>query len=217
MSHFIIKIICLSFSETAGNRLHEAIEHCYRETSSLVLDTMFRRYKLMDHVSAMRKYLLLGQGDLIRYLLELLDEELNQPAANLYPHNLAGILESAIRATNTQFEDPDILERLDVRLLDVQPGDTGWDVFSLDYKVQGPIGKKKRLSLIFFRGCFNLFLTYQRFIITIPRNYAFYRHNLRTKNPYKLSYAIQCSLAWQTDGIHAFLHVDKRNRSSQDG
>jgi len=130
----------LLFSETAGNRLHEAIEHCYRETSSLVLDTMFRRYKLMDHVSAMRKYLLLGQGDLIRYLLELLDEELNQPAANLYPHNLAGILESAIRATNTQFEDPDILERLDVRLLDVQPGDTGWDVFSLDYKVQGPIG-----------------------------------------------------------------------------
>ena len=52
---------------------------------------MFRRYKLMDHVSAMRKYLLLGQGDLIRYLLELLDEELNQPAANLYPHNLADI------------------------------------------------------------------------------------------------------------------------------
>ena len=132
----------LLFSEPTGNCLHEAIEHCYRETSSLVLDTMFRRYKLMDHVSAMRKYLLLGQGDLIRYLLELLDEELNQPAANLYPHNLAGILESAIRATNTQFEDPDILERLDVRLLDVQPGDTGWDVFSLDYKVQGPIGKR---------------------------------------------------------------------------
>ena len=130
----------LLFSESTGNRLHEAIEQCYRETSNLVLDTMFRRYKLMEHVSAMRKYLLLGQGDLIRYLLELLDEELNQPASNLYPHNLAGILESAIRATNTQFEDPDILERLDVRLLDVQPGDTGWDVFSLDYKVQGPIG-----------------------------------------------------------------------------
>ena len=122
------------------NKLHEVIEHCYRETSHLVLDTLFKRYKLVDHVSAMRKYLLLGQGDLIRYLLELLDEELCQPAAHLYPHNLAGILESAIRATNTQFEDPDILERLDVRLLDVQPGDTGWDVFSLDYKVGGPIG-----------------------------------------------------------------------------
>ena len=48
------------------NELDEVIEHCYRETSHLVLDTMFRRYKLVEHVSAMRKYLLLGQGDLIR-------------------------------------------------------------------------------------------------------------------------------------------------------
>ena len=144
LEHKIFNQYIFPDSELSGNQLHEAIEHCYRETSHLVLDTMFRRYKLMDHVSAMRKYLLLGQGDLIRYLLELLDEELNQPATNLYPHNLAGILESAIRATNTQFEDPDILERLDVRLLDVQPGDLGWDVFSLDYKVQGPIGKLPR-------------------------------------------------------------------------
>ena len=74
-----------------------------------------------------------------RYLMELLDEELSAPATSLYPHNLAGILETAIRATNAQFEDQEILDRLDVRLLDVQPGDYGWDVFSLDYKVTGPI------------------------------------------------------------------------------
>ena len=84
------------------------------------------------------KFIILGL--FCRYLLELLEEELCQPAANLYPHNLAGILETAIRATNTQFEDPEILDRLDVRLLEIQPGDTGWDVFSLDYKVAGPIG-----------------------------------------------------------------------------
>ena len=88
----------------------------------------------------MRKYLLLGQGDIICYLLQLLEDELCQPTTSLYPHNLAGILETAIRATNAQFEDPDILDRLDVRLLDIQPGDMGWDVFSLDYKVAGPIG-----------------------------------------------------------------------------
>ena len=46
------------------NELDEVIEHCYRETSHLVLDTMFRRYKLVEHVSAMRKYLLLGQASL---------------------------------------------------------------------------------------------------------------------------------------------------------
>ncbi len=57
-----------------------------------------------------------------RYLLELLEEELGKPATSLYPHNLAGVLETAIRATNAQFEDPEILERLDVRLLDISPG-----------------------------------------------------------------------------------------------
>jgi gamma-tubulin complex component 3 len=77
---------------------------------------------------------------MIRYLLVLLEDELDQPASSLYPHNLSGILETAIRATNAQFEDPDILERLDVFLLEAQPGDTGWDVFSLNYKVAGPIG-----------------------------------------------------------------------------
>ncbi len=73
-------------------------------------------------------------------MLQLLEEELGRPASQLYPHNLAGVLETAIRATNAQFEDPEILERLDVRLLDIQPGDTGWDVFSLDYKMSGPVG-----------------------------------------------------------------------------
>ena len=82
--------------------------------------------------------------------MELLEEELCQPASNLYPHNLAGILETAIRATNTQFEDPEILDRLDVRLLEIQPGDTGWDVFSLDYKVAGPIGTVSLASVLLF-------------------------------------------------------------------
>jgi hypothetical protein len=39
------------------------------------------------------------QGDIMRYLLNLLETELSQPATQLYPHNLAGILETAIRYT----------------------------------------------------------------------------------------------------------------------
>lgn len=127
-------------SAQSDSLLHSTIQRAYRDTSSHVLSVLFTRYKLLDHMSAMRKYLLLGQGDIIRYLLELLEEELCQSASTLFPHTLAGILETAIRSTNARFEDPEILERLDVRLLDTQPGDIGWDVFSLDYKVAGPIG-----------------------------------------------------------------------------
>lgn len=46
-------------------------------------------------------------------------EDLAKPATNLYMHNLNGILETAIRGTNAQFDDSDILKRLDVRLLEV--------------------------------------------------------------------------------------------------
>jgi len=46
-------------------------------------------------------------------------EDLAKPAQTLFLHNLTGILESAIRATNAQYDDADILRRLDVRLLEV--------------------------------------------------------------------------------------------------
>ena len=65
--------------------------------------------------------------------------ELIKPATSLYLHNLTGTLETAVRATNAQFETTDILNRLDVRMLDLSPGDHGWDVFSLHYHVTGPI------------------------------------------------------------------------------
>ncbi len=67
-------------------------------------------------------------------------EELSKPANKLYAHNISAILESAVRATNAQFESEDILSRLDTRILPISDKDLGWDVFTLDYKVHGPIG-----------------------------------------------------------------------------
>lgn len=46
--------------------------------------------------------------------------ELAKPAEMLFLHNLTGTLEAAIRATNAQFDHTDLLQRLDVRLLDVR-------------------------------------------------------------------------------------------------
>ena len=128
------------FRGEIDNPLLYTCQQLYTCTARHVLDIMYGKFQLMSHLAALRKYMLLGQGDIMRYLLDLLDTELCLPATQLYPHNLAGILETAIRGTNTQYEDQEILERLDVRLLEIQAGDTGWDVFSLDYKVTGPIG-----------------------------------------------------------------------------
>ncbi|KAK4880318.1 hypothetical protein RN001_008464 [Aquatica leii] len=120
--------------------LHSNLENVYKETSHRVLCMLKDKYMLLEHFQALRRYLLLGQGDFIRHLLELLAPELSKPAQYLYPHTLSAILESAIRVTNAQFEDEEILKRLMVEFLHHSPGDIGWDIFTLVYIVDGPVG-----------------------------------------------------------------------------
>ncbi|KAI7848139.1 Spc98 family-domain-containing protein [Circinella umbellata] len=115
------------------------IDLTYRETSNQLIDLLKHKYKLMDHLRALKRYLLLGQGDFIQYLMGTLGPGLNRPANTLFRHNLTGVLETAIRASNAQYDDPEILNRLDVRLLEVSANDLGWDVFTLDYHLDSPI------------------------------------------------------------------------------
>ncbi|CAJ0868824.1 6386_t:CDS:10, partial [Entrophospora sp. SA101] len=118
----------LKYGDIIG--LESSIDNAYKTTSKQLMNLLFAKYKLKEHLIAIKRYLLLGQGDFIQHLM---------PANTLYRHNLTGTLEAAIRASNAQYDDPDILRRLDVRLLEISYGDVGWDVFSLDYYVDSPI------------------------------------------------------------------------------
>ncbi|XP_077987696.1 gamma-tubulin complex component 3 homolog [Glandiceps talaboti] len=140
------------FTQEFNSKFQEIITLAYKDTSKHLLDILFTKYKFLEHLKAMRRYLLLGQGDFIRHLMDLLEDDLSKSATVLYLHNLSGVLETAIRGTNAQFDDPEILRRLDVRLLEVSPGDCGWDVFSLDYHVDGPI------STVFTQQCLLMYL-----------------------------------------------------------
>lgn len=93
----------------------------------------------MDHLEAIKRYLLLEQGDFVQSLMGELEPSLSGSAKLLYRHNLTASLESAIRSSNAQFDDAEILKKLDVSLLEVSPGDCGWDVFILEYHVQAPL------------------------------------------------------------------------------
>ncbi|CEP14067.1 hypothetical protein [Parasitella parasitica] len=120
-------------------QVEKSIEVAYNVTSRALLNILKTKYKLMEHLKALKRYLLLGQGDFIQYLMDILWVNLSKPAKTLFRHNLTGILETAIRSCNAQYDDPDILNRLDVRLLEIQKDDLGWDVFSLEYHVDAPI------------------------------------------------------------------------------
>lgn len=65
--------------------------------------------------------------------------ELRKRSTQLYRHNLHGILESALRASNAQYEPSYVLDRIDIQLVDANPGDTGWEVFTLTYKIDMPL------------------------------------------------------------------------------
>lgn len=123
-----------------GNEFENLLNTAYQEVSQKALELLFGNFKLKSHFKGLRQYLLLGQGDFIRHLMDLLGSELDKPASECRFHNILAVLDNAMRSTNAQFDEPDVTNRLDCRLMESPfPNATGWDIFSLTYKVDGPI------------------------------------------------------------------------------
>jgi gamma-tubulin complex component 3 len=114
-------------------KLETSIDKAYRNSSKHLLSLILDTFQLRLHLHAIKKYILLSQGDFVQYLMDSLGPTLSKPATSIYRHNVTGTLESAIRSSNAQYDHPDVLKRLDVRLLDGNEGETGWDLFVLDF------------------------------------------------------------------------------------
>ena len=71
----------------------------------------------------------------MEYLIDLLADELQKHATELYKHTMRNYLDKAITSSNAQFHQPEFIGRLDVKLLPAQMNDRGWETFLLDYKV----------------------------------------------------------------------------------
>ena len=127
----------LKYGDTAN--LEASIDEAYKTTMARLIHLMDNKFKLFEHLNALKKYLLLGQGDFVALLMESLASNLDRPAGSQYRHTLTGQLDHAIRGSNAQYDSPDVLRRLDARLLELSHGDIGWDVFTLEYKVDAPV------------------------------------------------------------------------------
>ncbi|KZZ96435.1 Gamma tubulin complex protein 3 [Ascosphaera apis ARSEF 7405] len=127
----------LKYGDTAT--LEKSIDEAYKTTMARLIFLMDTRFKLFDHLHALKKYLLLGQGDFIALLMESLASNLDRPANSQYRHTLTAQLENAIRSSNAQYDSPDVLRRLDARMLELSHGESGWDCFTLEYKIDAPV------------------------------------------------------------------------------
>jgi gamma-tubulin complex component 3 len=135
----ILIILCtvLKYSDLPG--LVRSIDSAYQIASQRLFDIFLDKFRLMDHLRAMKSYLLLGRGDFADQLMESLLTSLSRPANTLYRHHLTATLEAAVRSSNARFDPPDVLRRLDARMLEYSHGEIGWDVFTLEYRVDPPI------------------------------------------------------------------------------
>lgn len=127
----------LRYADLVG--LQRTIDDAYAIASSRLLDILMDKFKLLNHLRALKDYLMLMKGDFIDLLMETIGPSLSKPASSLYRHNLTASLETAIRGSNSQYDDMDILKRLDARALDFNEGDVGWDSFTLEYRVDEPV------------------------------------------------------------------------------
>ena len=90
--------------ETVSSKTFEKIKDWIQSasavTSKKLIEVMFKKFKLKGHLIALKKFLLIGQGDFLQYLMDLISEELNNPADKIYKQSMASILDTAIRASN---------------------------------------------------------------------------------------------------------------------
>ncbi|OTA87403.1 hypothetical protein M434DRAFT_23963 [Hypoxylon sp. CO27-5] len=127
----------LRYGDTAT--LETWIDEAYKTTMRRLLHLMTNKFHLFQHLQALKDYILLGQGDFIALLMESLAANLDRPAGAQYRHTLTAQLEHAIRGSNAQYDSPEVLRRLDARMLQLSHGDIGWDCFTLEYKIDAPV------------------------------------------------------------------------------
>ncbi|KAL1528856.1 hypothetical protein AB1Y20_010179 [Prymnesium parvum] len=111
--------------------------------NSYLLRLMLDKYMLQQHCLNLKQYLLLGKGDFVQQLMEHLAPQLAKRVSDLHRHQFLSLVESAIRSSassepTAEAEVTLLLEHLDVQLLK-DPGGSGWDSFSLDYRVESPL------------------------------------------------------------------------------
>lgn len=119
----------------------EAVVAALPAANARVMELLMDKAALPMHLRAVKRYLLLGQGDFVTSLIESITPHLSKPAALVATstNTLLDVLDRAVMSTNAALELPDALGKLHIKLHRAQTGQTGWDTFTLTYLVEPPL------------------------------------------------------------------------------
>jgi len=167
----------------------------------------FQKFKLIENLESLNKYLLLGQGDMIQVLMESLYDELKKPGNTIYKYVLQSVLESSINSTNARFNDKDCLNKLNIKLLNPRPGDIGWDIFCLEYSLSLPLNNIiNSKNIIDYQKMFIFLLKIKRIEYSQEhqewRKIMTYCHQMQNENYNYFRKKMQRSLQFNQEIIH---------------
>ncbi|KPM10611.1 gamma-tubulin complex component 2-like protein [Sarcoptes scabiei] len=123
-----------------ANEFARLLDYVYREISQKALSILNAKYMLHQHFIAHKRFLLLEQGDFMSFLMELLYPLVTRSTNKIRVYTLSQTLENAIRKTCAQYEPTEILSRIDIFFDQNLQYKNAWDIFVLNYKIDGPIG-----------------------------------------------------------------------------
>ena len=70
MAHSVVRLVDLKYSDILG--LEKSIDAAYEIASQRLFDVFFDKFKLLDHLLALKHYFLLGYGDFADTLMDAL-------------------------------------------------------------------------------------------------------------------------------------------------
>lgn len=76
----------LQYSDISG--LERSIDAAYQTASQRLFEVFIEKFKLLDHLRALKHYLMLGHGDFADQLMETLGCVLPSPLFTFKPHGI---------------------------------------------------------------------------------------------------------------------------------
>jgi len=202
------KILNISFLE----EIIKNIDIIHKLINKELLRIFFQKFKLIENLESLNKYLLLGQGDMIQALMESLYNELKKPGNTIYKYVLQSVLESSINSTNARYNDKECLNKLNIKLLNPRPGDIGWDIFCLEYNISLPLSVIiNNKNLIDYQKMFMLLLKIKRIEYSQEhqewRKIMTYSHNIKNEGYDFFRKKIKTSLKFNQEIIHFIMSL----------
>lgn len=154
---------------------NSSIDLCFTAVNTALVSCLHQDYHLGSHALALKKFMLLAQGDFHQLLMDSVSRELEKPARETSTTALMGMLEQAKRGSSARFESEEIMQRLSLKKIStptvvsassptIAGAEVGWDVFTLLYTLSD-----SPLSVIFTSSSLEAYQTLFNFLLRLKR------------------------------------------------